>query len=144
MSNSAKSKATGKWQAIIGRVVIALAIIIGYGTAIAEAVTIPPVVSGVTPTNNATPTWTWTPGGGGNGTYRYKLDAYISTGGAIETTATSFTPGDILGVKPRPTVMISGCWVTMANGGCQPSRSWLALLSMAAMARQSTPSPFLA
>ena len=50
----------------------------------------PPIVTGVTPTNDTTPTWTWISGGGGNGTYRYQLDG---TGGTwTETTATTYTP----------------------------------------------------
>ncbi|MEO7423940.1 MAG: Ig-like domain-containing protein, partial [Fibrobacteria bacterium] len=51
-----------------------------------------PVVSGTTPTNDATPTWSWVSGGGGNGTFRYKLDNADLTTGAITVTTLSFTP----------------------------------------------------
>jgi hypothetical protein len=51
-----------------------------------------PAVSGMTPTNDTTPTWAWTPGGGGNGTYRYKLDDSNLSSGATTTTNTSYTP----------------------------------------------------
>ncbi|WP_298434851.1 Ig-like domain-containing protein, partial [Geobacter sp.] len=54
-------------------------------------------VSGTTPTNSTTPTWSWSSGGnGGNGTFRYKLDDADLSTGATETTATSFTPTDVL------------------------------------------------
>ena len=52
-----------------------------------------PSVSGITPTDNTTPTWNWSAGGGGNGTYRYKLDNNDLTSGATETTSTSYTTG---------------------------------------------------
>ena len=55
---------------------------------IAEA----PIVSGVTLTNDNTPTWSWTSGSGGNGTYRYKLDDPDFTVDVIVTTLTSYTP----------------------------------------------------
>ncbi|KPJ90059.1 MAG: hypothetical protein AMJ53_14975, partial [Gammaproteobacteria bacterium SG8_11] len=58
----------------------------------------PPIVTGSTPTYNEMPTWSWTSGGGGNGTYRYKLDDNNLDSGAVETTATSFTPGTPLAV----------------------------------------------
>ena len=57
----------------------------------------PPVVGGVTPTNDTTPTWTWSSGGGdGIGTYRYKLDDDDLTSDATETTATEYSPLDVL------------------------------------------------
>ncbi len=51
-----------------------------------------PVVSGATPTNDATPTWSWVSGGGGIGMYRYKVDVTDLTTGATETTSTTHTP----------------------------------------------------
>lgn len=65
--------------------------IIGFGV-----VANPPVVSGISPTFDMTPTWTWTSGGGGSGTYRYKLDDSDLTSGATETTNTSYTPSSPL------------------------------------------------
>ena len=56
-----------------------------------------PIVTGITPTDDTTPTWTWTSGGGGgNGTYRYKLDDSDLSTGATETTLASFTPASPL------------------------------------------------
>lgn len=49
-----------------------------------------PTVSGLTPTNDATPAWNWTTNGGGNGSFRYQLDA--TDGSWTETTAFSFSP----------------------------------------------------
>lgn len=53
-----------------------------------------PVVSGVTPTNDTTPTWSWSPAGGGNGTFQYRLKIGSTWLGvwSTETPATSFTP----------------------------------------------------
>ncbi|MFC1839599.1 carboxypeptidase regulatory-like domain-containing protein [Thermodesulfobacteriota bacterium] len=56
----------------------------------------PPDVSGVSLTDDSTPTWSWTSGGGGNGTYRYKLDDSDLSSGATETTDTTYTPGSVL------------------------------------------------
>ena len=60
----------------------------------------PPIVTGVTPTGDTTPTWTWVSGGGGgNGTYRYQLD---TTGGTwTQTTGTSYTPSSPLSNGPH-------------------------------------------
>ena len=59
----------------------------------------PPVVSGVSPTADTTPTWTWTSGGGGNGAFRYQLDA---TGGAwTQTTNTTYTSASPLSEGPH-------------------------------------------
>jgi uncharacterized repeat protein (TIGR02543 family) len=56
-----------------------------------------PVVTGTTPTSDATPTWTWSPGGGdGNGSYRYKLDSSDLTIGSTTTGSLSFTPVSLL------------------------------------------------
>ena len=58
-----------------------------------------PIVSGTTPTNNATPTWSWTSGdNGGNGTYRYRLDNPDLSTGYTETLfgVTSYTPSSPL------------------------------------------------
>jgi hypothetical protein len=52
-----------------------------------------PVVSGTTPTNDATPTWSWVSGGGdGNGTFRYRLDNSDLSTGATTVTTLAFTP----------------------------------------------------
>lgn len=48
----------------------------------------PPIVTGVTPTNDTTPTWTWESGGGGEGRYRYSLDG----GDWVITEEMAFTP----------------------------------------------------
>ncbi len=50
-----------------------------------------PGVSAPSPTNNPRPTWSWT-SGGGTGIFRYKLDDPDLNSGAVETSATSFTP----------------------------------------------------
>ncbi|WP_298270897.1 Ig-like domain-containing protein [Geobacter sp.] len=56
-----------------------------------------PAVSGTTPSNTATPAWSWTSGGnGGNGYFRYRLDNADLSTGAVETTATTFTPAAAL------------------------------------------------
>ena len=55
-----------------------------------------PLVTGITPTNNTTPTWTWTTGGGGIGTYRFKLDNSDLTTGATTTSVENYTPGTAL------------------------------------------------
>lgn len=54
----------------------------------------PPMVYGVTPTNDTTPTWSWTTGGRGNGAFRYQLDS--EAGAWTETTRLSFTPSSPL------------------------------------------------
>ncbi len=52
-----------------------------------------PAITGVTPTNNKTPTWAWTTDGSGNGTFRYRLnDSNLSDEAATETTSPNFTP----------------------------------------------------
>jgi len=55
----------------------------------------PPIVSGVTPTNDTTPTWTWESGGGGNGRYRYRLDGgdWVITEGMVFTPDTDLVEG---------------------------------------------------
>jgi hypothetical protein len=56
-----------------------------------------PAVSGTTPTSDTTPIWTWTGDtSDGSGTFRYKLDNNDLSSGAIDTTATAFTPGSDL------------------------------------------------
>lgn len=52
----------------------------------------PPVLTGISPTNLAKPTWTWKLGNGGNGTYRYKFNNSDLTTGTTVTTDTSYTP----------------------------------------------------
>ena len=49
----------------------------------------PPDVTGLTPTQDTTPTWSWTSGGDGNGTFRYQLDSEVGTW--IETVKPGFT-----------------------------------------------------
>ena len=51
-----------------------------------------PIVTGTTPTNDATPSWSWISGGGGNETFRYRLDNSDLSTGTTETTDTSYTP----------------------------------------------------
>jgi hypothetical protein len=51
-----------------------------------------PIVTGISPTTNLTPTWSWSPVSGGNGIYRYKLDSSDLHAGASQTTSTSYTP----------------------------------------------------
>jgi hypothetical protein len=80
--------ASGNWSAS-GSLTILINLII-------PIVPTSPTVTGVTPTNDTTPTWSWTPGGGGNGTYRYKLDNSNFSTGATQTTNTSYTPGSAL------------------------------------------------
>lgn len=53
-----------------------------------------PIVSGVTLSNDSTPSWTWSSGGGGNGTYRFKIDSNDFTNeedNIYETTELSYT-----------------------------------------------------
>jgi hypothetical protein len=69
--------------------------IVGSGFDIIKA----PIVSGVTPTLDRTPTWSWTSGGGGTGTFRYALDSSDLSAGATTTTQTSFTPAAALTVS---------------------------------------------
>jgi hypothetical protein len=56
-----------------------------------------PVVSGASPTNDATPTWSWISGGGGSGTFRYRLDNSNLGTGSTQTANTSYTPSSALG-----------------------------------------------
>jgi hypothetical protein len=92
MFNDGIKRGAGRWPAAIGRVFLGLALMGGCGAGLAEAAALQPVISGVTPTMETTPTWAWASGGDGAGIYRYKLDAFISTGGATVTSETSFTP----------------------------------------------------
>jgi hypothetical protein len=80
--------ASGNWSAS-GSLTIVINLII-------PIVPTAPTVTGITPTNDTTPTWSWTPGGGGNGTYRYKLNNSDLNTGATQTTSTSYTPGSAL------------------------------------------------
>ena len=71
------------------------------GTRTTTVDTVPPnpsVVTGLTVTNDDTPTWTWSTGGGGSGTYRYELDG---GGWSVETAATSYTPSTALTDGPH-------------------------------------------
>lgn len=64
-----------------------------------------PIVSGMTPTNDTTPTWTWTSGGGsGSGTYQYQLNS--TTGTWTTTTATSYTPSVALTANTTHTLYV--------------------------------------
>jgi sugar lactone lactonase YvrE len=69
-----------------------------YSFAVTGTGTVPgsPVVSGLTPTLDTTPTWSWSSGVGGSGAYRYKLDNSDLTSGAVATTAMDFTPSSPL------------------------------------------------
>jgi len=59
-----------------------------------------PSVSGLSPTNNARPTWSWISGGGGGiGDYQYNLD----NSGWNSTTATTFTP--LSGLSSGPHIL---------------------------------------
>lgn len=52
----------------------------------------PPIITGMSPTSNVTPTWSWTGGGGGNGFFRYKLDDSDLSIGYFEGITSSYTP----------------------------------------------------
>ncbi len=55
----------------------------------------PPIVSGLTPTNDTTPTWTWISSEGiGSGNYRYQLNS--ESGTWTTTTNTLYSPGAAL------------------------------------------------
>ena len=67
-----------------------------------------PNVTGITPTDDTTPTWTWTSGGGGgNGTYRYKLDNSDLSTGVTKTTDSSYTSTTALSEGTYTTICAS-------------------------------------
>jgi len=63
-----------------------------------------PTVSGVSLTNDTTPTWSWAAGGGGNGTFRYQLDS--ETGSWTESGDTSYTPSAKFGDDETHTLYV--------------------------------------
>jgi len=79
-----ETDAAGNWSAAVS-----------YSIDVDLTAPAPPVVAGLTPTNDTTPAWEWS-SVDGDGTYRYKLDDGDFTGETMEITDTGFTPGDAL------------------------------------------------
>lgn len=92
MRYSPNERSARPWPVMIARVFLVLALIIGFGASFAQSAVNPPIVSGATPTKDATPRWTWTSGGGGNGIFRYRLDNAILKSGATETRVRYYLP----------------------------------------------------